>query len=168
MSTLYLITGPAGVGKSTISNKLAYNLEKSVLIEGDDIYHQIITGYVSPWKEGNHLNTFWEIVFSSIDIYLKDGFNVVFNYIIDDEHVKKFKEAFKNYNIVFIVLMTDEKTILERDKERPIDCQMHDRCVTLLKSFKKKKYDQRFILDTTHLSANETVYEILSNTNFTL
>ncbi|MBR3524036.1 MAG: (d)CMP kinase [Bacilli bacterium] len=34
MKTLYLITGPAGVGKSTISNKLASLLDKSALIEG--------------------------------------------------------------------------------------------------------------------------------------
>jgi len=33
---LYIITGPAGVGKSTISRKIAEDLEKSVLLEGDD------------------------------------------------------------------------------------------------------------------------------------
>ncbi len=38
MNTLYFITGPAGVGKSTVSKKLANKLIKSVLIEGDDIY----------------------------------------------------------------------------------------------------------------------------------
>ena len=52
---LYIITGPAGVGKSTISKRLATLKEKSVLIEGDDIYGQVIGSYVSAWKEGNHL-----------------------------------------------------------------------------------------------------------------
>ncbi|MBR3281612.1 MAG: (d)CMP kinase [Clostridia bacterium] len=42
MSKLYIITGPAGVGKSTISKKIAESLSKSVLIEGDDIYSQVI------------------------------------------------------------------------------------------------------------------------------
>ena len=42
MNKIYLITGPAGVGKSTISKKIAEHLDKSVLIEGDDIYHLVI------------------------------------------------------------------------------------------------------------------------------
>ena len=57
MPTLYVITGPAGVGKSTISRKVAEASSKSALIEGDDLYAQIIGGYVDPWLEGNHLDT---------------------------------------------------------------------------------------------------------------
>ena len=47
---LYIITGPAGVGKSTISKKIAESKKKSVLIEGDDIYHHVIGGYVQDRK----------------------------------------------------------------------------------------------------------------------
>ena len=36
--------------------------EKSVLIEGDDIYGQVIGSYTSAWKEGNHLDIFWKEV----------------------------------------------------------------------------------------------------------
>ena len=43
INKLYIITGPTGVGKSTISNKLAESLLKSVLIEGDTIYNFFIT-----------------------------------------------------------------------------------------------------------------------------
>ena len=56
MNKLYLLTGPAGVGKSTVSELIANSLEKSVLIEGDDVYHLVKGGYISPWLEGNHLN----------------------------------------------------------------------------------------------------------------
>lgn len=51
MSNLYIITGPAGVGKSTISRKLAQISNKSVLIEGDEIYAHVISSYQSAWKE---------------------------------------------------------------------------------------------------------------------
>ena len=54
MPNLYIITGPAGVGKSTISKKIKKKKKKSALIEGDDIYHQVIGGYVQAWKEVNH------------------------------------------------------------------------------------------------------------------
>ena len=73
MPNLYVITGPAGVGKSTISLKLAESLEKSALIEGDDIYNQVVGGHVSPWKEGNHLDTFWKVSVHTIRDYLESG-----------------------------------------------------------------------------------------------
>lgn len=55
MPNLYIITGPAGVGKSTVSKKIAMTSKKSALIEGDDIYHQVVGGYVPAWKEKKKL-----------------------------------------------------------------------------------------------------------------
>ena len=162
MSNLYIITGPAGVGKSTISQKIAESKKKSALIEGDDIYHQVVGGYVQAWKEGNHLDTFWKICLSSIETYLKDGYDVIFNYIVNPENVEVIKNKFKNYTIKFIVLVVDEKKLLLRDKERPEDCQMKDRCIVLLNNFKNKNYNLNNILETSNLSVNET-FNIIEN-----
>ena len=137
MNTLYLITGPAGVGKSTISKEIAIRKEKSVLIEGDDIYHHVIGSYVSPWKEGNHLNTFWKVCIETIKTYLNDGYDVVFNYIIEEENLEEIKNTFNNYKIKFVCLLTNEEDLIRRDKQRPEDCKMGDRCLVLLNDFKK-------------------------------
>ena len=42
MPNLYVITGPAGVRKSAVSKRLAQNVSKSPLIDGDEIYHHVI------------------------------------------------------------------------------------------------------------------------------
>lgn len=168
MPSLYIITGPAGVGKSTLSKKLAQNLSKSALIEGDEIYHQVIGGYIPAWKEGNHLQTFWKVCINIVKSYLKDGFDVVFNYIVTPENLALLKNEFKNYTIKFIVLLVDESTLLLRDKERPEDCQMKERCITLLNNFKNRNYNINNILDTTNLSIEETVNLIQNNNNFIL
>ena len=168
MPNLYVITGPAGVGKSTISKRLAQNLSKTVLIEGDEIYHQIIVGYIPAWKEGNHLQTFWKVCINTIRIYLQDGFDVVFNYIVAPENLALLKNEFKNYTIKFVVLLVDELTLLARDKERPENCQMKERCITLLNNFKNRNYNINNILDTTNLSIEETVNLIQNNSNFIL
>lgn len=55
-------------------------------------------------------------------------------------------------------------TLLSRDKERPKDCQMNERCITLLNSFKNNNYDKQNILDTSNLKVNETV-DIIENDN---
>ena len=168
MPNLYIITGPAGVRKSTISKELAKSYNKSALIEGDDIYHQVIGGFVQAWKEGNHLKTFWKVCVNIIKTYLEDGFDVVFNYIITPENLELIKTAFKDYNVKFVVLITDEATLLARDKERPIDCQMGQRCLTLLNSFKNRNYNSKNILDTSSLSVNKTVDIIKNDIKFAI
>ena len=168
MPNLYVITGPAGVGKSTVSKRLAQNLSKSALIEGDEIYHQVIGGYIPAWKEGNHLQTFWKVCINIVRSYLEDDFDVVFNYIVTPENLALLKNEFKNYTIKFIVLLVDESTLLLRDKERPENCQMKERCITLLNNFKNRNYNINNILDTTNLSIEETVILIQNNNNFIL
>lgn len=93
MAKLYVITGPAGVGKSTISRKIAEASSKSALIEGDDLYAQ-------------------------------------------------------------------------RDKRRPEEYQMKERCIVLLNEFKDHNYPENYILDTSHLSAGETAALVLEDDRF--
>ena len=168
MPILYIITGPAGVGKSTISKELAMSSNKSVLIEGDDIYHQVVSGYAPAWKDGNHLQTFWKVCVDIIKIYLDDGYDVIFNYIVTPKNIEMIKDEFKNYIIKFVVLLANEATLLSRDKERPEDCQMKERCITLLNSFKSRNYNSQNILDTTNLSISETVKFIKEEEKFIL
>ena len=163
---LYLITGPAGVGKSTISQTLARKSKKSVLIEGDEIYHQVISGYKSAWEEGNHLQVFWKICENMIDTYLSYGYDVIFNYIFNVENFQMFNEKFEKYSKKFVILITDEKTIVKRDLERPLDCQMGERCLVLLRNFKNKPFDRKYYLDTSNLSVEETVREIEVNCEY--
>ena len=166
MNKLYIITGPAGVGKSTVSKLLASKLEKSVLIEGDDIYNQFVGGRISPWKENAPIEIFWNNCIFLINNYLKNEYDVVFNYIIDQKRLKELKEIFKNYNIIFTVLLVDEETLIKRDKERPIDCQMGERSLVLLKSFIEEKYDEKNIMDTSNILIEDSVNIILSDERF--
>ena len=168
MATLYIITGPAGVGKSTISRKIAEIKSKSALIEGDEIYHQVVGGYESPWKKGNHLDLFWKICIDTISNYLESDYDVIFNYIVGLDNLEMLKEKFSNYDIKFIVLLVDEKTLLKRDKQRPLDWQMGERCIVLLNSFKNKGYQEKHILDTSNITIDETLEIILSETRFNI
>ena len=93
---------------------------------------------------------------------------MIFNYIILPENLDIIKNEIKDYNIKFIVLMTDETTILKRDKERKSDCQMGERCITLLKSFKNQKYNMKNVLYTTNLSVDETIKIIEDDERFLL
>ena len=166
MNKLYLITGPAGVGKSTVSKSLANKIEKSALIEGDDLYNIVKNGYISPWKDGNKLDLMWDNATYLINNFLKEGFDVIFNYIINENKLELLKNKFKQYEIKFIVLLVDEETILKRDKERPEDCRQNERCLVLLNDFKNKNYDKKYILDTTNITIEEIVDMIIKEDRF--
>lgn len=168
MPNLYIITGPAGVGKSTISKELAKRKSKSVLIEGDDIYHQVVGSYVPAWKDGNHLDIFWKVCIETIRLYLQAGYEVIFNYIVTPESFQKIQNTFPNYTTKFVVLIVDEKTLFQRDKQRPIDCQMNERCIILLNSFKNYNFEKDYFLDTTNLSVDEAIENIETNEKFNL
>ena len=161
-----MITGPAGVGKSTISKRVAESLPKSVLVEGDDIYNQVVGGYVSPWKEGNHLDVFWNVSIDVIKDYLEAGYDVVFNYIVNPNDFTYIKESLGDYEIKFVVLLIDEETLLKRDALRPEDCQMKERCIVLLNHFKEYSYDEKFIIDTGKMDVDESAKEIIENARF--
>ena len=173
MNKLYIITGPAGVGKSTISREIAKKCEKSALIEGDIIYNLVCSGYKKPWEKGNHLKIFWENCINLICNFLNNGYDVIFNYIIDKEKIEKLKNEFRkiygnSLEIKFIVLLADEKIIVERDKERPEEAQMKERVLVLLESFKNQKFERKNILDTSNIDINETVEKILNDNKFIL
>ena len=163
---LYLITGPAGVGKSTISKEIAKSSNKSVLLEGDEFYHHVVSSYVPAWKEGNHLDIFWKEVINSIKLYLDNNYDVVFNYIIGEDKLKELKDIFKNYKTKFVVLLTDEKTIIERDNLREEENRMNERCLVLLNNFLEKDYPNNNKLFTTNLSIEETKNEIINNDKY--
>lgn len=166
MRKLYIITGPAGVGKSTISKQIAHTLEKSVLIEGDDIYNQFVGGRISPWKKDAPLELFWENCIMLINNYLKNDYDVVFNYIIKKSKFNQISNIFKEYEIKFVNLMVDEETIIKRDKERPENCRMGERSLILLNEFKETNYNEKYILDTTNMNIEESVSEIINNDRF--
>ena len=168
MANLYLITGPAGVGKSTLSKALAQSKSKSVLIEGDEIYHQVISSYIPAWKEGNHLDIFWKICLDNINTYLSNGYDVIFNYIITPKNLDILKENFKNYSVKFIVLIVDKNILLQRDRQRSFDCQMNERCLVLLEKFKNMTFNKNHFLDTTNLSVIETIDLIEKDKRFLL
>ena len=116
MNKLYIITGPAGVGKSTISKSLAVSLPKSVLIEGDTIYNFFVSDRISPWKPNAPLDLFWSNSIYLIKSYLEKGYNVIFNYIISPTNLKRITEEIKHYEINFSLLIASPEVLIKRDK----------------------------------------------------
>ena len=98
--------------------------------------------------------------------FLEDGYDVVFNYIIKKNNIEMLKSNLKNIDTKFVVLLTDKETIVKRDKQRIEENQMGERSLILLEKFKKENFNNRFILDTTQLTIEQTVNIIMENKKF--
>jgi len=49
-----IITGPPGVGKTTVAELLAAGSDRAVHLESDAFFRFIRTGYVEPWQQESH------------------------------------------------------------------------------------------------------------------
>lgn len=161
MAKIYVITGPAGVGKSTITNALAEKLEKCAVLEGDEIYHQVKSGCVSPWLEGNHVDLMWKNMLMLAENYLSAGFDVILNYIIYADDLEEIKSALSQYEIHFIVLMAERDTVAARDIARGEEFAVN-RVDKHIAKFLSQGYGKYQFLHTDNKTIDEEVQEILS------
>lgn len=79
--TVYIISGPAGVGKSTTSKRLVHSLERSSYISGDAISHLPVVGRGKPWlcEDTNRLT--WTNIASLSHNLLQADYDVVIDYV---------------------------------------------------------------------------------------
>lgn len=160
MAKIYIITGPAGVGKTTVTNMLSERLGKCAVLEGDEIYHQVVGG-TKPWLEGNHLDVMWKNIINLSRNYLDAGIDVVLNYIVYKDRLEQVVEALAQHEIHFIVLMANAKTVSERDESRREDAQVH-RVEIHIKKFSEQGYSEKCFLNTENKLIEEEIDEILS------
>lgn len=167
INTIYFITGSAGVGKSTISEKLAMKLEKSAYIEGDLIYHMIKSGYIQPWKDkGEYINLCWENFFSLTNNFISRNIDVVIDYITFPENLNYFRKINKDINIKYVVLTAKKEEIIKRDNKREKEYRMGRRVLELINEFEEKGIDEKFKVNTTNQKIEEIVEDILENDKY--
>ena len=166
---VFVITGPCGVGKSTVSHRLAQTLDKSSHINADLIYEMVVGGYEFPWHdEGKLTELLWLNVSSLTSNFLDNNFNVVIDYIVFPEQLKYLEKIRCQHNIVlkYVVLMANEETIRIRDEKRAPEEVMGDRAIEVLNEFRDKKIDSKYILDTSDKKIEDIVLEIKREERF--
>ncbi|MDV2686493.1 AAA family ATPase [Alkalihalophilus lindianensis] len=170
MSRIYIVSGPAGVGKSTTSRHLAKQFDQSAYIEGDLIHHMVVGGYKPPWESEESLALVWENIASLSSNFIISNMNVIIDYVAFDKDIEKFSQKINDevgqIEIKYVVLWTDEKELLRRDSLRVKEHQMGVRCLQLMKEFKHKGPPERFYLDTSKLELSDAVAAILEKPTY--
>ena len=142
---IYIISGPPGVGKSTVSKELAATFDKSAVIEGDMIYLMVKSGLVAPWEDdGYYMDLFWDNIISLTKNFMDRGITVVIEYVIFEEQLKKIADFLKarQINLKYCVLLAEEQTLRARDLSRKEIERTGDLSITSRNEFLSKNINK--------------------------
>jgi cytidylate kinase len=163
MQTIYIISGPLGVGKSTISKELCKTLDRAELIEGDVFLNKTENSNLL-WEQ--RLEDAWQKVVDATNVTLTKGSDVVIDFVVEDE-LKWFCSQFTSLNIQikYIVLIADKETIIKRLKKRH-ELKYKERSFALLDQLTKDTSNKIHLYDTTEKSSAEIIQEFINSPNF--
>lgn len=169
--TVYIISGPAGVGKSTTSQKLVERLERSSYISGDDVSHLPVNGRGKPWLCQETHKLTWANISCIAKNLLDYNYDVVIDYVTFPSEAKWLVTELKDKNvrIVYVVLMVDHETIINRDQSRDPSIQMGERSIILLNEFIEAMQDNSNVINTQEYSKDQidkVIEEILKNNQY--
>lgn len=167
---VYIVTGPAGVGKSTTARKLAEELNKSAYISGDMISHMPVSGREKPWESNEAKDLIWKNIVSLTNNFLAADYDVIIDWVTFWTDVEKYTSQWleRGIEVRFVILWADEDIHLNRDSQRPAHSQMGERVLILRNEFLSSEVQPRFFLNNTKLSLKDAVQFIQEKDDFIL
>ncbi|KQX50206.1 AAA family ATPase [Paenibacillus sp. Root444D2] len=164
VTAVYLISGPLGVGKSTVSKTLANAMHQCALIEGDLLLHVYRGGTEPPWEE--RLRLAWLNIAAVTRNFLLDGLDVVIDFVVEDE-LQWFFDQLSDLETTlhYVVLYAEANTLTARLHQRG-DAQYIHRSLFLRNKLMASPTNEPFLLDTDNKQPVELAEEIINNSRF--
>ena len=162
-SSIVLVAGPPGAGKSTVATLVADRYERSVHLHTDSFYDWIAKGHVEPWKaESWHQNeTIFAVAAGAADRFAIGGYDVVVDGVLGMWGLDTWRAL--DRPISYALLLPDASVARQRAEDRgehplkelDVVLQMHAAFVAHLDGY------ERHVIDSTDLTAEETAAELV-------
>src|SRR4051794_12131651 len=115
-SSLIVLTGPPGSGKSTVAGLLADAFPTSVLLPGDAFFSFVSAGWVAPWLPEAHRQN--EVVLAAAAAaaggFVTGGYTVVHDGVVGPWFLAPYAAATGLPQLHYVVLLPPEDVCLAR------------------------------------------------------
>ena len=176
MRKITFISGPCGCGKTTFTDAYARHMVRKehrtvYVIHGDDFHNGFIEPEDKPeffpegqasdqvlWEDILRFN--WDCIIATAERAIRQGMDVIIDYIIEDE-MPRVRGLAAKYDaaLYYIVLTADESEIERRIRSRG-DVDMIQRALFLKKELEAMPENQGHLYNNTGKTPEEMIREI--------
>lgn len=159
--TIYLISGPLGVGKTSLSKKVAKEVRDCARIDGDVLFLALEKVEKISWEK--RLEITWSNILSITRKYVENDLDVVIDFVVEGE-LERFCQNVSDLDVIvkYIVLITDEETIKLRLLKKG-EIQYLKRSIVLLKKLQADPANEQYLYDTSNETVSQVVKSILTS-----
>lgn len=163
---VYIVSGPLGVGKSTVSRTLAGSMRQSALIEGDLLLHLYRGETEPPWAD--RLRIAWSNIAAVTRNLASEGIDVVIDFVVEEE-LPWFREQLAELDakLYYAVLHAKPDTLLARLRQRG-DEQYIERSLFLREKLTASPDNGPYLLNTEAMDPEGLARTIATDARFRL